>query len=334
MISLRGLSFTILSLFWGSTLFPMQSAAEENLIVGYQAITPSQTPLWVASDRGLFAKYGLNVRLVFLRSGTTAIQALIAGDINLIHVGGPPFVNGVVAGAPVVMVASTVNRMLFQFYGAPGVKGPKDLIGKKVGVGGIGGGADLAAKLALKHIGLDPDRDVTYLQIGTDPLRLLALRSGQIQAAALLPPNTFIAQKENLPLLVDLAATDINYVNTGLASSKAFVKSHRQSVMNFLKAYCEGIAFSKRHKQQTMDILFKYLRTSDIKAVSYSYDVVVGKIMSERPYPNWTGIKTVLESLSIKNYPSPASFLDDTFIKELDQGGFIDRLYNKGGGPK
>ncbi len=307
----------------------MQSPAEENLIVGYQAITVNQAPLWVASDRGLFAKYGLNVRLVFLRSGTTAIQALIAGDINLIHVGGPPFVNGVVAGAPVVMVASVVNRMLFQFYAAPGVKGPKDLIGKKVGVGGIGGGADLAAKLALKHIGLDPHRDVTYLQIGTDPLRLLALRLGQIQAAALLPPNTFIAQKENLPLLVDLAATDINYVNTGLAASKAFVKTRRQTLMNFLKAYCDGIAFSKRHKQQTVDILLKYLRTSDIEAVKYSYDLVVGKIMPQKPYPNWAGIKTVIESLSMKNYPGPDSVLDGTFIKELDQSGFIDRLYKE-----
>lgn len=307
----------------------MQSPAEENLIVGYQAITANQAPLWVASDRGLFAKYGLNVRLVFLRSGTTAIQALIGGDINLIHVGGPPFVNGVVAGAPVVMVASTVNRMLFQFYAAPGVKGPKDLIGKKVGVGGIGGGADLAAKLALKRIGLDPHRDVTYLQIGTDPLRLLALRSGQIQAAALLPPNTFVAQKENLPLLVDLAVTDINYVNTGLAASKAFVKTHRQTLMSFLKAYCEGIAFSKRHKQQTVDILLKYLRTSDIEAVKHSYDLVVGKIMSQRPYPNWAGIKTVIESLSIKNYPRSDSFLDETLIKELDQSGFIGRLYKE-----
>ncbi len=99
--------------------------------------------------------------------------------------------------------------------------------------------------------------------------------------------------------------------------------------MNLLKAYCEGIAFSKRHKQQTVDILFKYLRTSDTKAVNYSYDLVVGKIMSRKPYPDWRGIKTVLESESIKNYPSPDSFLDESFIRDLDRSGFIDRLYKE-----
>ena len=107
------------------------------------------------------------------------------------------------------MGASTVNKMPFQFYGAQKVKDPKALIGGKVAIAGVGSGSHFAAKLTLKYMGLNPDGDVTYIQIGSSPERFLALRLGQIQATPLLPPDTLLAKKEKLPLLVDLSATNL-----------------------------------------------------------------------------------------------------------------------------
>ncbi|MBI4522762.1 MAG: ABC transporter substrate-binding protein [Deltaproteobacteria bacterium] len=305
---------------------PADSVAKENLIVGYQSLSLNQSALWVAKDKGIFEKYGQDVQLVFLRSGTSATQALIAGDVHISNIGGPPFVHAVSRGASLVMVASVANRLQFQFYGAPGVT-PKTLKGGRVAIGAFGGGADLASKIAVKKLGLDVNRDVAFMQLGTTSLRFLALRSGQVQAAAILPPDTFLAKKEKLPLLLDLAESDVEFLSTGLVTSRAFIKARRQTVMNFVKAYIEGLAFLTKQKNESLRILLKYLRTSDVESMSDAYDYVVGKTMPRKPYPGLPAVKAVFDALGLRAPEDSGSFLEGGLVAELDNSGFITKIF-------
>lgn len=315
-------------------LFPAPCAYSqarlEKMHVGYSAQAGAFAPIWITREAGLFRKHGLDVDLIFIPGGPTAAAALMAGEVQVVAMAGPAIVTSNLAGSDLVMIAGIVNTFAFQFVTVKEITSPAQLKGKRIGVNRFGAAPDVAARYALKHMGIDP-REVVILQLGEQSTRLAAMKAGQLEAAILLPPITTLAQKEGMNVLLDMSELRAEFQITGLASSHSFVTQKRPSASRFMRAFVEGIHYYKTRRKESMDIIARYMRTHDMEAVGATYDYFALKIVPKKPYPSIRGIKALLD-LAAKDRPeagkvSPERFVDSTLLKELDHSGFIDRLY-------
>jgi NitT/TauT family transport system substrate-binding protein len=307
------------------------SPPAQKIMVAYSSISGNNAPLWVTQERGFFRKYGLDVQAVLIESGSTSAQSLIAGDVTFAHMAGAAIMQSNLRGADAVMIAGVVNTLTFQLYTDKTISRPDQFKGKVVGVTRFGSSTDFAMRYALEKYGLDPNKDVTILQLGNVPALLSALEAGKIQGAMLSPPTTLRAKKLGYPVLADLQMLGLEYQHTGIATTRSLIKSKPDLVRDFMRAYVEGIHYAKTHRKESLEILAKYLRTDDKDVLEETYESVVLNLIPEKPYPTLKGIQIILRELGVKD-PSarsarPEQFVDLNFIKELDSSGFVDRLY-------
>lgn len=302
----------------------------EKMVVGYSAQAGAYAPIWITKDAGLFKKNGLDVNLIFIPGGPTAAAAMIAGEVQAMAMAGPAIVTSNLAGSDLVMTAGIVNTFAFQFVTVKSITSPSQLKGKRIGINRYGAAPDVAARYALQRMGIDA-REVTILQLGEQSTRLDAMKAGQLDAAILLPPITTIAQKEGMRVLMDMSELGAEFQITGLASSQGFITQKRSSALRLMRAFVEGIHFFKTNRQESMKIIARTMRTDDMEAVGATYDYFANKIVPRKPYPSLKGVKALLD-LATKDRPeaakaAPERFINSSLLKELDDSGFIDRLY-------
>jgi NitT/TauT family transport system substrate-binding protein len=191
---------------------------KEKLHVGYSAQAGSLAPIWITKEAGIFKKHGLDVELLFIPGGPTAAAALLSGEVPITVVGGPAVVSSNLAGSDLVMIAGIVNTFAFQIVTVKGITSYQQLKGKRLGVNRYGASHDVAARFALKHMGIDP-KELTILQLGEQSTRLQAMMAGQLEAAVFLPPITTMALKQGMNVLLDLAELGTEFQITGLGSN-------------------------------------------------------------------------------------------------------------------
>ena len=302
----------------------------EKLNVGYSAQAGSLAPIWITKEAGIFRKHGLDVELLFIPGGPTAAAALLSGEVPITVVGGPAVVSSNLAGSDLVMIAGIVNTFAFQIVSVKTISSYQQLKGKRLGVNRFGASPDVAARFALKHMGIDL-KDITILQLGEQSTRLTAMMAGQLEAAVFLPPITTMAQKQGMNVLLDLAELGAAFQITGLGSSQRFLTQQRPTAVRFMRSFVEGIHYFKTHKAESMKTIAKYMKINDMEAVSATYDYFAPNIVPQKPYPSLKGIKalidlTAAEKPELRNV-SPERFVNTTILKEVDDSGFIDRLY-------
>ena len=312
-------------------LFLPTLASGERIRVSYSNLSGSTAPIWITKDVGLFEKHGLDVELTFIEGGAKTMAVLVAGETSIAQLGGSHVVSSHLAGSGVVILAGVVNLLEYKVMVSKEITRPEQLKGKKAAVATIGGTGYLAMQYALEKWGMAPDRDVAMLQIGSEPTRLQALMAGSVQAATLSLPATLRAQKAGFTTLMDLSAEAIEYQHLTLAATKAFLQSHPETIKKFLRAYVEGIAFYKTRKEESLKILAKYFKSEERDELEAVYNEYALKIVHKKPYPTLKGLQFVMNELVLKNpkvtNARPEQFLELSFLKELDESGFIDRLY-------
>src|ERR671913_1811440 len=126
--------------------------------VGYSAISADQLPAWVAKETGIFAQNGLDAQLIFFTGGTTAILALVSGDVPVTQVSGPGLVNSALAGSDAVFIAAGMTSLNYVLMGKAGVKSGEQLKGGAVTNNRFGSAKDLISRFALRKIGLSPGK--------------------------------------------------------------------------------------------------------------------------------------------------------------------------------
>ena len=303
----------------------------KKVVIVYSAISPSQAPAWIAHEAGIFRKYGLDVQLIFVESGSRTVQTLISGDVVAAQVAGPSVIQSNLQGSGVVMIAGILNTMDYKLIVSRDITRPDQLKGKTVEVSRIGSSSDFATRYALEKYGLVPDKDVAILQIGSQPARLSALETGKIHGVMIAIPLTAKAAKMGYNTLADLQMLGLEYQHTGVAVSQNMIKTQPELVRNVLKAFVEAIHYMKTHRKEAIAILTKYLKSDDPEAVVEAYEATGQALIPEKPYPTLKGIQIMLREMGIKDQSAraarPEQFVDMTFIKELDSSGFIDRLY-------
>ena len=302
----------------------------ERMRIGYSAQAGAFAPIWITKEAGLFKKNGLDVNLIFIPGGPTAAASMLAGEVQAVAMAGPAVVSSNLAGTDLVMIAGIVNTFAFQIITVKAITAPQQLKGKRVGVNRFGTAPDIAARFALRRMGIGPS-EVTILQLGEQSTRLAAMKAGQLDAAIVLPPITTIAEREGMNVLLDMSELGVEYQITGLASSQGFITKNRPAAMKVIRSFVEGIHFYKTRKKESMAIIAKYMRTNDMEAVAATWDYFANKIVPKKPYPTAQGIKALLD-LAAKERPeaakvSPERMMNVSLLKELDDSGFIDALY-------
>ena len=221
--------------------------------------------------------------------------------------------------------------MDYKFIVSRDITRPDQLKGKTVAVSRIGSSSDFATRYALEKYGLVPDKDVSILQIGSQPARFSALETGKIHGVMIAIPLTAKAAKMGYNTMADLQMLGLEYQHTGLAVSQNLIKTQPELARNVLKAFVEAIYYMKTHRKEAIAVLAKYLKTDDADALVEAYEAEALALIPEKPYPTLKGIQIMLREMGIKDAAArsarPEQFVDMTFIKELDSSGFIDKLY-------
>lgn len=267
--------------------------------------------------------------MVLIRSGSTHAQALVAGATQISHLAGTSGLAAGVAGADVVFVAMVLNTAPFIIIG--NVSKVEELKGKGIGVTRYGSTTDISARFALRKYGLQPDKDVALIQLEDYPGILGGLKSGRIAAGVFAPPFTDYALKLGYREISNIAALGLEFPFAGLAAKKTYVRDHADIVRRFLRAYVEAIAFFKNNRQGTMKIIQKYAGINDPAILASTVDFYAPKF-PRAPYPTANGIRLALEQIAAQDPRArgakPEDFMDVSFVKQLEESGFIQSLYS------
>lgn len=301
---------------------------KSNLTISYIQASGAFTTLWVAQEAGLFKKHGLDATLKLLNSQVSA-QALMAGEVDVISVG-PDLVNMRLQGAPVKYIGGTLQRFVFQLWGAKGINTLGDLKGKTVAVTTPRTSTEIATREALKKTGIVSDKDVSFIYVQTIPAILSSIIGGKTSAGTLSAPNTLKARDSGLTLLLDIAQINVPGLHLAYATTEKTIKSTPNSIYAFVKAVSEATVLSKQNPSVAKKAIGKYTDSDDQKIIDGTY---------EQFAPYWDAnlavrsepIQGQLMYLDEKEFPRvkdarPADFVDNSFAENLKTSGFLQAI--------
>ena len=311
-----------------------QAKALVKVVVGYGSTDGGVAVLGFAKETKLFEKRGLDVVLVGMGTGSVSLRALIAKDLEISSLSGSGLVQAALQGADTVIISALINGFVFKVFAAPEISSPTQLKGKKLGVSRYGATSDFAVRLALKKWGLNPDRDVNILQIGTSQDTVRAMQTKMLDAGVTSGTSSLIARKAGFRELGDLADLGLHYPTSAIGTTKSYLQKNEGLVKEFMLAYIEAIHDFKRNKEAALTVLKKYTRNDDREVLEDSYSSVAGKYLA-LPIPTIEGIRTILTELSTtvpaaKN-ADPEQFVSYKIAREIEASGFVKRLYENEG---
>ena len=248
---MRKYFFLVLSVISTLAFIGLASAQDkklERIRVGGGSTSATQMSMWLAKEGNFYEKHGLSVEAISIPGSSLALQAMLAGELPIIQLGGAASIQANLSGADTVIIATIVKKFLFWIYGRPEISRMEDLKGKVFGTTRFGTLSDLASRFALRLHGIDPERDITMVQTGGPAETVVAILTGKIQAAALSPPATLQAKKAKLKELLDMSKLDAEYHINGVVTTRRYLKTNEDTVRRFMRAYIESVARGRKTK--------------------------------------------------------------------------------------
>jgi len=315
----------------GTAVVRGEADAAERIRASWSGASPANSPTWVAIERGFFKKHGLaDLEIVSIESSPTALQALLSNDVKIIVTSVATLVSSRLSGSDVLMVAGMIPTFVDHILVAPEIKTIADLKGKIGAVNRLGSTSDLGLRMALRKLGIDPNKDVKLLGLGNDHVRMASITRGQVQFTIIAAPFAKEGEKLGLRSLVNIADLKIPFHWNGILTRELTIRGDRPFVLNFLKAEVEAISFIKQNEVESTKIMAKYLRMDNPEALKLGYQGY-SAVMPRAPYPTPEGVQSLLADLASRRPEAakadPKSFVDMSLIKELEDSGFISSLY-------
>ena len=310
-------------------LQPLSVRAADPLIVGVAGPGINMVYAFLTRDAGLWQKYGIDARVVLFDAGSILAQAALSGEVKFSITSGPATVASRTQGADTIIVSATVNTLPYSIVAAKGITSWDQLKGKRVAVSRLGSGTDTAVRMVLRRFGLDPNKDVIIVQLGTQPARMLALAGGAIDATIVSPPLDIAAKKQGYQILVNIAELGIPYPQQVIETTDRFNRANPQLVKNFLKGYIEGVHYAATHKDETKRIIIKYLKTTDPEVLEATYQSYL-QVTDYTANPSLPGVRNAMDEVAVRvpavKNKKPEEFVDTRFLKELDKEGFFKQF--------
>jgi NitT/TauT family transport system substrate-binding protein len=302
---------------------------KDRIRIGHAARAVAHSIPYVTTQAGLFREEGLQVEVV-QTSGSVAPMALISGDVDFSIMSAFLLIPVSVKQGDVVMLGGFSRYASMILVSRPEIRSAKELKGKIVGVQRPGDAYEKNARIALRHVGLDPDKDVTLIYLGTNEVMWPALESGKVAATMISPPTTLPARKMGMNFLVDLFDLKVEYQGSTLATRRSFIKDHPNLTRRVVRAIVRGVHFFKSRKEETLSLLSNFMRSKDREALDEAWRHY-GREMPAKPFAVESAVQAVLNDLAERDprfaQRRPAEFIESGLLSELDRSGFIDRLY-------
>jgi ABC-type nitrate/sulfonate/bicarbonate transport system substrate-binding protein len=296
---------------------PAATGAQVKIKASYGSPSLTQVIFPLGVQAGIFQRNGLSAEAVYIAG--RSISALLGGDVQFGFVGGPQTIQARISGADLIVIGG-LNRLGQMIVVHPSIKTPADLVGKKVGIGVFGTTSDYGMRLGLKQFNLRPNKDVTFIQVGDVPARLGAITSGAIHATVLNSFDKLYVDRFGLRVLTE--TENIDFLGSGIVTTESYAKSHRDTVLRFLRSVVDTIRFVKSEPRRTVEILAKYYRDKDEPSSKLRYDNLNGA-HPEYPYVVPAAVQSIIEVLredgKIKEAPPPNSFLDMTYLQAVEK---------------
>ena len=325
---MKGMIFTMVlsvlltaSLSWGA----------ERIRIGYSSISGSYIGLWVAHDAGLFSKEGLEDQIILIPSGSQLAQVTVAGEVDIAALNGSSAMAAALKGADLKIIGNTVNKMIFSIYVRPEIKSVEGLKGKKLGVTRFGSSTDISARYALRKHNLQPEKEVTILQMGSMSSIMGGLQGGSIEAGVVSPPTLFAVDKLGFKEIINITDMDLAFPNPSLLIQGGILRSKPDVIDRFMRAYARGMHRARTDKELTLKSIARYSKVDDPVFLQKAYDLYIGKVLEKAPYINMTGMQNALDDLA-KAVPEarnakPDQFIDFRFLEKLEKSGLLKELY-------
>jgi len=308
------------------------SSADTKITIGYAAISPRTLPLIIAQEQGLFAKQGIEARLVLVKGAPILVASLVSGDIEVGYTGGPAVVGAAAQGIYLKILSSVSSKLTHSIMASPNIKTAENLRGKRFGIQSIGGSTWMHTMLALEHVGIDPKRDnVSLLVIGDSVLIGQSLEAGRIDAAVLDGALARRLKNKGFSVIADLQPANIPMLNQAIVVSQDYLQKHSDVAEKILMTLVESLAFSLAPANRPIVIktMMRRFQISDPVVGEEGYQDYLTSV-ERKPMPSLDALRNIRRLMAVQN-PKVASvkiedLVDSRMIRKLDENGFIDKV--------
>jgi NitT/TauT family transport system substrate-binding protein len=320
--------FIVAAVVLASLILRETGVAADRVRIGYTSPGPQHAILWVGDVSGIFKKNNLDLEIIYM-PGNISIASLLSGEIQFGQMTGALMSPARLQGADPVMLVSIQELLDDRMVVRPNIKTPEDLKGKRIAISRFGAASHMRVINILPRFGLT-DKDVTFLQIGDTPARIVALAGNAVDASSFSPPDHLAAVQTGMRILFNMADFNIFYQGTGLVTTQRNIAKNRDVVKRMVKSYVEAIHVVRTNPEQTKRAFVKYRKTKDEKQLEDAYQTL-RETVKQKPYPNLEAFKTIFKDVSDRiaaaKTANAKEFVDISFLEELDKSGYIDGLY-------
>ena len=325
-------SLLILCLSWVSA---ERAAAQEKFRVASGGFpTAIHALLWVAYEKQIFQKYGLDAEYLALENGASAVQALLAQELQIAFTTGAAAINANLQGGDATIVAGGINFIPSKLLVRPEINTPEGLKGKRIAISRFGSESEYATQVALEKLAVNP-KDVTMVEIGGNLSRLVALGTGTVHATLLSEPMTTIGIRQyKLNSLIDLAESGVPFPQSCFIVKRSYLEANRVKIVGTMKAVFEGYFTLKNDKSLALQLIKKYIRVGDEDA-AIGYDYYLAKYgAGVMVLPDRKGLESIISQVASTNpkakaqTPESLRLLDSNVVDEIKKSGFLDKFKN------
>jgi len=225
-------------------------------------------PLGVALQRGFFKDEGLDVEVIRMNTPNT-VAAMITGDVGYAMLFGS-IVRAALRGMPLRAVASLLDSPIYALIARSEFKSLKELKGRTVGIGNFGGTDEVTARLIFRTQGIDGDRDLKLVAVGTDRARLAALKEGLVDVAILSPPADTLGRQMGFNVLTR-AYEHFSFPFIGVGANLKTLKERGPEVKKVVKSFLRANRLIRDDKESAVKALVEWGKVEREQARA-SYD--------------------------------------------------------------
>ncbi|HEY2917480.1 MAG TPA: ABC transporter substrate-binding protein [Candidatus Binatia bacterium] len=306
--------------------------AQTKITIGVAAMSPRTIPLLIAQEQGLFAKQGIDARVVLIKGAPILVASLISGDLEVGYTGGTSVLGAAAQGPYLRILASISSKLTHTMLANPSIKSAEQLRGKRFGIQSMGGTTWMHTILGLEHVGLDVKRDnINILVIGDSVLIGQSLEVGRIDAAVLDGALARRLINKGFSVIVDLTPFNIPMVNQAVVVTPDFVQKRTELAERILMVLVDSLAFTLApiNKNVVVRTIMRRLQIDDPKVGEEGYQDLLTSI-ERKPFPSLEGLRNIRRLMATQN-PKAANvkveeLIDTRLIRKLDENGYMDRV--------
>jgi NitT/TauT family transport system substrate-binding protein len=317
---------------WLGIALPDAAGAQTRITVGVAAMSPRTIPLLIAQEQGLFAKQGIEARIVLIKGAPTLVASLISGDIEVGYTGGTAVLGAASQGLYLRILSSISSKLTHSLVAAPQFKTAEQLRGKRFGIQSIGGSTWMHTILGLEHVGLDVKRDhINLLVIGDSVLIGQSLEAGRIDAAVLDGALVRRLKGKGFNIIADMTPANIPMLNQAIVVGPDFLQKRADVAERILMALVESLAYTlaPANKAVVTKTMMRRFHIDDAAVADEGYQDLLTSV-ERKPLPSLEALRNIRRLMAVQN-PKAANvkvedLIDARLIRKLDDSGYMDRV--------